>query len=81
MIFTKPITLNPEADTKRTILKSIASQFDIYNYNMPVLNRSRLFMHSLQCDKTLSTRASFNGLIRLFGHKRFDDIYIKAYDY
>ena len=53
VIFTKPIDLNPEADTKRTILKSIASQFDIYNYNMPVLNRSRLFMHSLQCNKAM----------------------------
>ena len=53
VIFTRPITLDSEADTKRAILKSIASQFDIYNCNMPVLNRSRLFMHSLQCDKTL----------------------------
>ena len=52
-IFTKPIVLNSEADTKRTILKSIASQFDLFNFNMPVMNRSRLFMHSLQCMKDL----------------------------
>ena len=51
--FTNPLTPNLEADTKQTILKSIASQFDICNYNLPVLNHSRLFMNSLQCDKTL----------------------------
>ena len=50
-IYTKPISLNKDATTKRSILKSIAAQFDIYNFNMPVLNRSRIFMHSLQCSK------------------------------
>ena len=52
-LYTKPINLDVNANTKRTILKSIASQFDVYNYNMPLLNRSRLFMHQLQCDKNL----------------------------
>lgn len=52
-IYTRPISLSPEANTKRTILKSIASQFDIYGFNMPLLNRSRLFMHQLQCNKKL----------------------------
>lgn len=52
-LFTKPIALDINASTKRTILQSIASQFDIYNFNMPVLNRSRLFMHELQNCRTL----------------------------
>ena len=50
-LYTKPISLNKDATTKRLILKSIAAQFDIYNFNMPILNRSRIFMHSLQCNR------------------------------
>ena len=50
---TRKIDLDVSADTKRKILKSIASQFDVYNFNGPVLNRSRLFMHELQCNKSL----------------------------
>ena len=52
-IYTLPIKLDPDAKTKRTILKTIAGQFDIYGFNMPMLNRSRLFMHGLQCQKNL----------------------------
>ena len=49
-----PINLKREADSKRTILASIASQYDIFNLQGPCMNRARLFMHSLQCDKNLS---------------------------
>ena len=49
----KQINLESSANTKRLILKSIASQFDIFNFSIPILNRSRLFMHSLQCEKDL----------------------------
>ena len=52
-IFTKPIYLNPEANTKRLVLKTIASQFDIFGFNLPLFNRCRLFMHQLQCQKGL----------------------------
>ena len=52
-LFTRPISLNVNANTKRSILKTIAAQFDIYGFNMPLLNRSRLFMHRLQCQKNL----------------------------
>ncbi|XP_068218540.1 uncharacterized protein [Palaemon carinicauda] len=52
-IFTKPICLDGKATTKRAVLGTIASQFDIYGFNMPILNRSRLFMHRLQCNKNL----------------------------
>ena len=54
VIYTKPICLDRGANTKRSILKSIASHFDLYNFNMPILNRSRLFMHSLQCNKEIA---------------------------
>ena len=50
---TRPIVLDGSANTKRLILKSIASNFDLYNFNGPVFNRSRVFMHGLQCDKSL----------------------------
>ena len=52
-LYTKPVQLNLDADTKRTILSSSASQFDLFNINGPILIRSRLFMHELQCDKLL----------------------------
>ncbi|XP_066989228.1 uncharacterized protein [Macrobrachium rosenbergii] len=50
---TKPICLDESASTKRTILRSIASQYDLYNFNGPILNRSRMFMHGLQCRKDM----------------------------
>ncbi|XP_064096673.1 uncharacterized protein LOC135208434 isoform X1 [Macrobrachium nipponense] len=53
-ISTCKLKLDPEADNKRLVLKSIALNFDPYNFNGPILNRARLFMHSLQTDKSLS---------------------------
>ena len=50
---TKPIQLSIDANTKREILSSIASQFDPFGFNGPILNRSRLFLHRLQCSKEL----------------------------
>ena len=52
-LVTKPKKLDSDACTKRTILASIASNFDPYNIEAPLLNRSRLFMHDLQCRKEL----------------------------
>ncbi|XP_068214773.1 uncharacterized protein [Palaemon carinicauda] len=52
-IFTKPINLNADASTKREVLTTIAAQFDIFGFNLPLMNRSRLFMHRLQCCKDL----------------------------
>ena len=46
--------LDQTASTKRTILKSIAQNYDPYNFEGPILNRARLFMHELQCLKGLS---------------------------
>ena len=50
---TRPVILDVEANTKRSILSTVASQFDVHNFNLPLLNRSRLFLHSLQCNKGL----------------------------
>ena len=50
---TQPIHLDVEAKTKRSILSTIASNYDIFQFNGPILNRSRIFMHELQCDKSL----------------------------
>ena len=53
LLSTKPINLNKEACSKREVLSSIASQFDILNYNTPLINRARLFLHKLQCDSEI----------------------------
>ena len=52
-LYTKPMKLNVQANTKRTILSTIASQFDIYGFNGPILNRARFFLHGLQMDRNL----------------------------
>ena len=52
-IYAKKFELDCKAKTKRTILSSIASQYDLFNIQAPLLNRARLFMHELQCQKNL----------------------------
>ena len=42
-------SLNIDAQTKRQVLQSIASNYDTNNLNAPMLNRARLFLHQLQC--------------------------------
>ena len=49
----KKKVLDPNADTKRKVLQSIAQNFDPYNYDGPILNRARLYMHELQCEKNM----------------------------
>ena len=46
--------MNPEANTKRLILRSIAENFDPYNFDIPLMNRAKLFLHELQCDKSVN---------------------------
>ena len=48
---TVPMNLDINANTKRLILKTVAAQYDIYNLNGPIINRSRLFLHRLQCSR------------------------------
>ena len=45
--------LNQNAKTKREILSSIASNYDLIGMNGPLLNRARLYLHDLQCRKEL----------------------------
>ena len=53
-ISTQPLQLNLEAKTKRQVLSSIASNYDTFQLNGPLLNRARMFMHALQCENSLS---------------------------
>ena len=48
------ISLDAAADSKRKVLKSVASQYDVLNFQGPILNRARLFLHSLQNDNSIS---------------------------
>ena len=50
---TDKFSLDASANTKRKILQSIASNYDIFNFNGPLLNRARIFMHDLQCQPSL----------------------------
>ena len=52
-IFTKQINLDENANTKRLILASVASQYDPFNFNGPLLNRARLYLHELQCNQNI----------------------------
>ena len=53
-IYTKPIKLDSDACSKRLVLQSLASNFDLYNINAPITNRAKLFMQQLQVDKNLN---------------------------
>ena len=44
----KQVPLDPEADTLRKLLSSLASVFDPLGARLPLLNRARLFIHKLQ---------------------------------
>ncbi|XP_066944612.1 uncharacterized protein [Macrobrachium rosenbergii] len=50
-LLTRKLVLDRDATTKRQILSSIAANFDVFSFYGPLLNRARLFMHSLQCKK------------------------------
>ena len=48
--------LDPNAQTKRSILSSIAGNYDLFNIGGPMLNRARLLMHDLQNDPKLKDK-------------------------
>ena len=48
------INLDINANTKRKVLSSLNSVYDIYNVYTPVLLRAKLFVQTLQSDKNLS---------------------------
>ena len=47
------LKLDGEANTKRLILRTLQSVFDVFGICLPILNRARLFMHRLQVIKDL----------------------------
>ena len=50
-LYSKPLRLDENANTTRKVLKSVAENFDPYNFQGPLLNRAKLFLHELQCNK------------------------------
>ncbi|MEL6988851.1 MAG: hypothetical protein AAGK97_13650, partial [Bacteroidota bacterium] len=52
-IMCRKLNLNPEADTKRKVLQSLNSQYDPIGVHLPLLNRAKFFLHSLQIDNNL----------------------------
>jgi len=61
MLSARKLELDENSNTKRLILSSIASQYDVFNLYGPCLNRARLFVHSLQCKTELSWDAVLDG--------------------
>jgi hypothetical protein len=50
---TRPRSLNVEANTKRSILSTLNSNYDPLGITLPTLNRAKIFMHELQMDADL----------------------------
>lgn len=49
----RKLYLNPNAKTKREVLQTLNTNFDLFGFCLPLLNRAKLFMHSLQSDALL----------------------------
>ena len=60
-IFAQKFHLNSEANTKRGCLKSLAENFDPFNFGSPLLNRARMFIHELQCDASHDWDSKLSG--------------------
>ena len=54
------IFLDINAKTKRSILSSLNSVYDLLNASLPLLNRPKLFMQKLQCEYELEWDAKLN---------------------
>ncbi|XP_066984524.1 uncharacterized protein [Macrobrachium rosenbergii] len=52
-IKTRKLYLDPTANTKRKVLSTFQSNFDPFGINIPILNRARLFLHTLQIDSKI----------------------------
>lgn len=52
-INTKPFYLDVKANFKRSISSTIDSNYDLYQFNGPMLIKARMFMHELQCSRAL----------------------------
>ncbi|XP_068207514.1 uncharacterized protein [Palaemon carinicauda] len=69
-ISTKKLCLDEKVTTKREILRSIASNYDVFNINGPLLNRASLFMQDLQYERMLGWDAQ----LRDFQQKEWKNI-------
>ena len=58
---TQKLSLDPKANTKRLVLTSVASNYDIYNFNAPLMNRAKLFLHMLQSQQGLGWDEELTG--------------------
>ena len=58
---TRKPSLNADANTKRSILSSIQSNFDPFGINLPILNRAKLFLHHVQSDSSLGWDTVLDG--------------------
>lgn len=45
--------LNENASTARQVISTMKGAYDLFNINLPVLNRGKLFLQDLQCNKEL----------------------------
>lgn len=52
-LYSSKLFLDPAASSKRLVLRTIASNFDLFNIGGPIMNRAKLFMHDLQCQSKL----------------------------
>ena len=48
-----PINLDPNCQTKRQILSTLKAVYDLLNVYGPILNRAKIFLHRLQCYKSV----------------------------
>ena len=67
-----PIVLDPKANTKRLIMSSLKSVYDVFNILAPIMNRGNLFLQKLVNDKSLdwdtvlpdSLRREWNNIVK-----------------
>jgi len=55
-----PISLDIKACTKREVLSSLNSVYDLFNVCSPILNRAKLYLHKLQCEYKLDWDSKLN---------------------
>ena len=58
-IYPLPINLDTEADTRRKVLQTLNSIYDLFNVCGPVLNRAKLFLQKVQLSKDLNWDTKF----------------------
>jgi hypothetical protein len=62
-IKTRRPNLSENACTKRQVLSTLQTNFDPFGMNLPIFNRAKLFLHSLQCGQALNWDTHLNSQI------------------